>query len=94
MIAESVNFSFILFLTHFLQQAACLARCNGAMAELVRYDSLSEEKFRATVQEICASDQQHVIVSYSRKQFLQTGWQLLIPKLHGQALPEKCVLSR
>ncbi|DBB18600.1 TPA: hypothetical protein ACH3X3_000227 [Trebouxia sp. C0006] len=56
-----------------LDQAACLARCNGAMAELVRYDSLSEEKFRATVQEICASDQQHVIVSYSRKQFLQTG---------------------
>ncbi|KAA6429894.1 MAG: phytochelatin synthase, partial [Trebouxia sp. A1-2] len=55
------------------QQAACLARCNGAMAELVRYDSLSEEKFRATIQEICASDQQHVIVSYSRKQFLQTG---------------------
>ncbi|KAL0043339.1 hypothetical protein WJX79_001908 [Trebouxia sp. C0005] len=56
-----------------LDQAACLARCNGAMAELVRYDSLSEEKFRATIQEICASDQQHVIVSYSRKQFLQTG---------------------
>lgn len=60
-------------MTHVLQQAACLARCNGAMAELVRFDSLSEEKFRATVQEICASDQQHVIVSYSRKQFLQTG---------------------
>jgi len=61
------------FMTHVLQQAACLARCNGAMAELVRYDSLSEKKFRAIVQEICASDQQHVIVSYSRKQFLQTG---------------------
>ncbi|KAL0041162.1 hypothetical protein WJX77_007260 [Trebouxia sp. C0004] len=56
-----------------LDQAACLARCNGAMAELVRCDSLSEEDFRATVQEICVSDQQHVIVSYSRKQFLQTG---------------------
>jgi hypothetical protein len=61
------------FMTHVLQQAACLARCNGAMAELVRYDSLSEKKFRAIVQEISASDQQHVIVSYSRKQFLQTG---------------------
>ena len=64
------------------------------MAELVRYDTLSEEKFRATVQEVCASDQQHIIVSYSRKQFLQTGRQTLIPKLHGQAFPEKYVLSR
>nr|AWV56809.1 similar to phytochelatin synthase [Trebouxia lynnae] len=56
-----------------LDQAACLARCNGAKAHLSRYGRFTEESFRSTVQEMCASEQQHMIVSYSRKHLLQTG---------------------
>lgn len=59
---------------HLLVQAACLARCNGAKADLCRHGSFSEESFRHTVQDMCTSEQEHLIVSYSRKEFLQTGW--------------------
>ncbi|KAL3134941.1 Glutathione gamma-glutamylcysteinyltransferase 1 [Trebouxia sp. C0010 RCD-2024] len=56
-----------------LDQAACLARCNGAQAEMCRYGDFTEDSFRSTVQHVCCSEQQHLIVSYSRKEFLQTG---------------------
>lgn len=50
-----------------------MARCNGAKAELWRHSDFSEDSFRSTVHGACTSDQQHLIVSYSRKEFLQTG---------------------
>lgn len=54
-------------------QAACLARCNGARVELYPYGSVTVEEFRAMVADACATAEQHIIVSYSRKEFSQTG---------------------
>lgn len=54
-------------------QAACLARCNGARVELYPFGSVGLEEFRAMVAEACHSAEEHIIVSYSRKEFLQTG---------------------
>lgn len=54
-------------------QAACLARCNGARVELYPYGSVGLAEFRAMVAEACRSAEEHIIVSYSRKEFLQTG---------------------
>ena len=54
-------------------QAACLARCNGAVAEVHRHGSFTLETFRAMISNVSRSEQAHIIVSYSRKQFLQTG---------------------
>ncbi|KAG2450417.1 hypothetical protein HYH02_004919 [Chlamydomonas schloesseri] len=58
-----------------LYQASCLARCNGARVELVPYGAagLSLERFRREVEAVCASGEEHIVVSYSRKAFLQTG---------------------
>ncbi|KAL6750431.1 Phytochelatin synthase-domain-containing protein [Haematococcus lacustris] len=56
-----------------LPQAACLARCNGAKVELHRYGSVSLGQFRQQVMEVCSSGEEHLVVSYSRKPFLQTG---------------------
>ncbi|PRW61025.1 Glutathione gamma-glutamylcysteinyltransferase 1 [Chlorella sorokiniana] len=56
-----------------LTQAACLARCNGARVELYPYGSVGLAEFRAMVAEACHSAEEHIIVSYSRKEFLQTG---------------------
>lgn len=56
-----------------LQQAACLARCNGARVEVYAHGSVPELTFRAMLREACASGEEHIIVSYSRKEFLQTG---------------------
>ncbi len=54
-------------------QAACLARCNGARVELHRAGSFSLEEFREAVRETSTSETEHLIASYSRKEFLQTG---------------------
>ncbi|KXZ56469.1 hypothetical protein GPECTOR_1g42 [Gonium pectorale] len=56
-----------------LYQASCLARCNGARVELRPYGSTSLEAFREEVASVCRSEEEHVVVSYSRKAFLQTG---------------------
>lgn len=54
-------------------QAACLARCNGARVELHRAGSFSLEEFREAVRQTSTSETEHLIASYSRKEFLQTG---------------------
>ena len=66
----------------------CLARCNGATVEAHRAEQAScsepegppsppseaESAFRSAVQAVCrGSGGQQLIVSYSRKEFLQTG---------------------
>eukprot|EP00775_Hariotina_reticulata_P014329 gene14329-55_t len=56
-----------------LTQAACLAKCNGANVKLYRSGSFSLEEFRAAVQEVCSSGEEHLVVSYTRKAFSQTG---------------------
>ncbi|GIL75768.1 hypothetical protein Vretimale_5299 [Volvox reticuliferus] len=56
-----------------LYQASCLARCNGARVELRPYGSTTLEQFRSEVQSVCRSGEEHIVVSYSRKAFLQTG---------------------
>lgn len=54
-------------------QAACLARCNGARVELHRGGTFSLEDFRGAVRDTSMSETEHLIASYSRKEFLQTG---------------------
>lgn len=54
-------------------QAACLARCNGARVDMHRYGTFSLDFFREQIQSSCASGEEHLVVSYSRKAFLQTG---------------------
>ncbi|KAK9817938.1 hypothetical protein WJX72_004545 [[Myrmecia] bisecta] len=56
-----------------LHQAACLARCNGAKVEVVPHSMVSLQQFRERVRHSCTSEMEHMIVSYSRKQFKQTG---------------------
>lgn len=56
-----------------MSQAACLARCNGADAQEFPYGSVPESEFRDMVRESCSTSTFHLIVSYSRKHFLQTG---------------------
>ncbi|KAG2486905.1 hypothetical protein HYH03_014405 [Edaphochlamys debaryana] len=54
--------------------ASCLARCNGARVDLRPYDGGTPlERFREEIEEVCRSGEEHIIVSYSRKAFLQTG---------------------
>jgi hypothetical protein len=54
-------------------QAACLAKCNGARVELHRAGSFTLEDFRRQLLDCAASGEEHVVVSYSRRTFLQTG---------------------
>jgi hypothetical protein len=54
-------------------QAACLAKCNGANVSLHRYGSFGLQGFRQAVAAVCASGEEHLVVSYSRKAFNQTG---------------------
>lgn len=56
-----------------LEQAACLARCNGSKVEMYLYGEVGVGEFRDMVREACSVGSQHIIVSYSRKEFLQTG---------------------
>lgn len=54
-------------------QAACLARCNGARVELHRHGTFTLDQFRQQLRSACESGEEHVVVSYSRAAFLQTG---------------------
>ena len=54
-------------------QAACLARCNGAKVDMARHGEFTEQDFRQLVISVCTSGEEHLIVSYSRKTFQQTG---------------------
>jgi hypothetical protein len=54
-------------------QAACLAKCNGARVELHRAGTFGLAAFRDQLLECAASGEEHVVVSYSRRSFLQTG---------------------
>ena len=56
-----------------LAQAACLAKCNGARVSLHRAGTFSLEDFRRQLLECASSGEEHVVVAYSRRTFLQTG---------------------
>jgi glutathione gamma-glutamylcysteinyltransferase len=59
-----------------LEQAACLARCNGATVEVFPHGKCSVAEFRTMIQSVCSGIQSsngHLVVSYSRKAFKQTG---------------------
>ncbi|GFR44278.1 hypothetical protein Agub_g5484, partial [Astrephomene gubernaculifera] len=56
-----------------LSQAACLARCNGADVSIHRHGTFDAEDFRRTLREVCACEDRHMVVSYSRKTFKQSG---------------------
>lgn len=57
-----------------LEQAACLARCNGAKVDVLPYGTFTLEQLRSTVKEACSSGSHtHIIVSYSRREVNQTG---------------------
>jgi len=57
-----------------LTQLACLARCNGARADVTFGDATSLEAFRADVQQATSSPgEKHVIVAYDRRTLGQTG---------------------
>jgi glutathione gamma-glutamylcysteinyltransferase len=56
-----------------LSGASCLARCNGATTQVFSFGSVTVEEFRRMVIEACSTANFHLIVSYSRKHFLQTG---------------------
>ena len=56
-----------------LTQAACLAKCNGALTDVFPYGSVDVDEFRDMVKRACSSSDYHLIVSYSRKHFQQTG---------------------
>lgn len=56
-----------------LAQAACLASCNGVNVSMAHHGMFSFEEFRQVISSTTAADGEHVIVSYSRKLFQQTG---------------------
>ena len=56
-----------------LSQAACLASCNGVNVVVAHHGEFEFEDFRQLVLDTTASDAAHLIVSYTRKLFQQTG---------------------
>ncbi len=57
-----------------LDELACLARCNGATAEVRRPDSATEADFRAAVVAAASSDvDPALVVAYDRRTLGQTG---------------------
>eukprot|EP01083_Nonionella_stella_P064048 166594_1 len=55
------------------EKAACLARCNGADVDSFLAQNSSEEVFRERLLRATTSRDECLIVSYSRKEFRQTG---------------------
>ncbi|KAI8471447.1 MAG: Phytochelatin synthase-domain-containing protein [Monoraphidium minutum] len=53
--------------------AACLAKCNGARVELHRAGTFDLPWFRRQLLDCAASGEEHIVVSYSRRTFEQTG---------------------
>jgi glutathione gamma-glutamylcysteinyltransferase len=56
-----------------LDQVECLASCNGVDVEKYRFGTFTYERFRQKVAESTALGTSHLIVSYARKAFKQTG---------------------
>ena len=56
-----------------LAQAACLASCNGVNVTLAHHGTFTIEDFRKLVQRVTSGDGEHLIVSYTRRDFKQTG---------------------
>ena len=56
-----------------MSQAACLASCNGVNVTIAHHGQFAFEDFRQLVLDTTASDTEHLIASYSRKLFQQTG---------------------
>ncbi|KAL2621650.1 hypothetical protein R1flu_001855 [Riccia fluitans] len=54
-------------------KVACAGACAGAAVHALRANSSSLNKFREDLILCCKSERQHMIVSYSRKAFQQTG---------------------
>eukprot|EP01025_Chloroclados_australasicus_P010856 TRINITY_DN14590_c0_g1_i1.p1 TRINITY_DN14590_c0_g1~~TRINITY_DN14590_c0_g1_i1.p1 ORF type:complete len:318 (+),score=17.69 TRINITY_DN14590_c0_g1_i1:388-1341(+) len=56
-----------------IEKVACLALCNGALANYKLFGEFSLEQFRQEVQECSEIGTSHIIASYSRKELNQTG---------------------
>eukprot|EP01024_Parvocaulis_polyphysoides_P032467 TRINITY_DN29057_c0_g1_i8.p1 TRINITY_DN29057_c0_g1~~TRINITY_DN29057_c0_g1_i8.p1 ORF type:complete len:391 (+),score=15.79 TRINITY_DN29057_c0_g1_i8:214-1386(+) len=56
-----------------MHQVACLASCNGAVAETKYYGEFDEQQFRAEVAHCTKYADSHIVISYSRKDLSQTG---------------------
>ena len=56
-----------------LDQAACLGSCNGANVQMLRHGAFALAEFRRDVERATAGSGEHLVVSYSRKAFQQTG---------------------
>lgn len=54
-------------------ELACLARCNGLRVVSRRADTVSRETFLADLKRVSASEDMHMVVSFSRKTLGQTG---------------------
>jgi len=51
----------------------CLAQCNGAEVKSKYGSETTEEEFRSLIKQACSSSDSRLVVSYSRKEFKQTG---------------------
>ncbi|KAI0226272.1 hypothetical protein L0F63_003686, partial [Massospora cicadina] len=56
-----------------LAEFSCLARCNGLDVKTFRADATPIEQFEADLEATCSSQDQVMVVSYSRKALNQTG---------------------
>ncbi|KXZ42198.1 hypothetical protein GPECTOR_184g267 [Gonium pectorale] len=55
------------------QARTALARCNGADVSLHRHGTFDGRSFRRLLRQVCAQEDRHMVVAYSRKAFLQSG---------------------
>jgi hypothetical protein len=55
------------------QKLVCLAKCNGAAVREFQARASSEDMFRQHLQKALSGEHERIVVSYSRKQFSQTG---------------------
>ncbi|KAJ3013561.1 hypothetical protein HKX48_005671 [Thoreauomyces humboldtii] len=54
-------------------ELACLARCNGLRVTAKRADQVSRDQFKKDLARVSASEDTHMVVSFSRKTLGQTG---------------------
>ncbi|BBN15801.1 glutathione-S-conjugate glycine hydrolase [Marchantia polymorpha subsp. ruderalis] len=54
-------------------KVACAGACAGAAVHALRANASTLEKFREDLAKCCSSEREHLIVSYTRKTFKQTG---------------------
>ena len=55
------------------REFACLARCNGLAVTSKRADAVSRDEFVCDLERVCSSNDQHMVVSFSRRALKQTG---------------------